>query len=161
MNASKLNEWTGIISNIGVMVGIIFLIVEISQNTRAIESEVIWAHAAVATQIYTSEANNSELASTFRDIGEMSTVDAIALRDSGDPDMFRFAQTYIARVNYWQARFLTQPNAIDRERLKNTIESSVRANVVFDIMSSLQDTLHPGFASFLKDILDDREDSAI
>ena len=155
MNLSKLNEWTGIISNIGVLLGIIFLIIEISQNTRAIESEVIWAHAAVATDIYTSDASNLELASNYQKISDMGAESALELRNAGAPEMFMYGRTQIARVNYWQARYLTQTSDADRGRLRNSIVGGLQSEATIAIMSSVQNTLHPEFSAYLGDIIRD------
>ncbi len=35
MNADKLNDWLGIAANLGVILGIVFLVIEINQSTRA------------------------------------------------------------------------------------------------------------------------------
>ena len=35
MNTEKLNDWLGIAANLGVILGIVFLVIEISQSTKA------------------------------------------------------------------------------------------------------------------------------
>jgi len=32
MNSGKLNDWLGLLANVGVVVGIIFLVLELQQN---------------------------------------------------------------------------------------------------------------------------------
>lgn len=39
MNADNLNKWLSLAANLGVIVGIIFLAIEISQNNEALESQ--------------------------------------------------------------------------------------------------------------------------
>ena len=42
MNSDNLNKWLTLIANLAVVAGIIFLIVEINQNTAAIEQNATW-----------------------------------------------------------------------------------------------------------------------
>ena len=46
MKIDTLNKWLTLAANIGVVIGIAALIIEIKQNTRSIEVEAIWARTA-------------------------------------------------------------------------------------------------------------------
>jgi len=48
MNVDKLNQWLGVGANLGVLVGIVFLIIEINQNTEQAELDA----AALQTSNY-------------------------------------------------------------------------------------------------------------
>lgn len=45
MNVEKLNVWLNLVANLGVIAGIVFLAVEISQNTTAIRAEIYQTRA--------------------------------------------------------------------------------------------------------------------
>ena len=55
MNTEKLNHWLALIANIGVLVGIIFLVIEIRQNTDALYAETNQAiFSGGQAELYTS-----------------------------------------------------------------------------------------------------------
>ena len=41
MSFKRLNQWLTLIANLGVLLGIIFLVIEINQNTEAIRIESV------------------------------------------------------------------------------------------------------------------------
>ena len=47
MNAEKLNSWLGVIANIGVLVGVIFLVVEVRQTTNAVRTNNVQSSLAL------------------------------------------------------------------------------------------------------------------
>ena len=65
MNFEKLNQWTTLIANIGVVVGIVFLAIELRSNTASnrIAIEAVWSSNWV--NINASVAQNLELAITI------------------------------------------------------------------------------------------------
>ena len=42
MNSDKLNKWLTLVANLAVVIGILVLVVEINQNTAAIEQNATW-----------------------------------------------------------------------------------------------------------------------
>jgi len=69
MNAEKLNSWLGVFANIGVVAGIVFLAVEVSQNSSELEQSRAVSTAQATFQLnankndsYLALAQDSELA---------------------------------------------------------------------------------------------------
>jgi hypothetical protein len=72
----RINQWVNLLANIGVLVGIVFLIIEVHQNTRAKNGATMQAFVCAAAE------NNSAL-STSGDLmeivarGDVEGVDAL------------------------------------------------------------------------------------
>ena len=151
MKKSDLNEWLSVLSNAGVLVGIFFLVYEINQNTKAIESEIAWSHAGITTDLYTSESGNPELAELHIRFSSMSINEAELEHVRDDPDFFRYTQMHAARLNYWQARFITETSVQDRARLKATIKNQAAPETIQMIFLRTVEIgmLLPEFGEFL------------
>ncbi len=57
----KMNRWMTLLANIGVLVGIGFLIVEIEQNTRAQNGSTIQAFVTAAAENNTALSTSADL----------------------------------------------------------------------------------------------------
>lgn len=57
MKMSQLNEWLSLLANFGVVIGIAFLIIEISQNTAQLESDARSTRASevISLRLFASE----------------------------------------------------------------------------------------------------------
>ena len=64
MKKSELNEWLSLLANIGVLFGIFILVMEVNQNTRAIDNESSWARVSTANDVLAMHINNSEFTET-------------------------------------------------------------------------------------------------
>ena len=129
MELSKLNGWLSLIANLGVLVGIFVLVIEINQNTRAIDNENSWARVSTANDGYAFLIENEELP-------------ALILKYQGNPNLmeepvtperyrYLFFLEMIARQN--EARFLTDSDSL----------GVIRA-------STLRSLLNPGPRGFYK-----------
>lgn len=79
MNSSKVNEWLTLIANVAVVGGIIFLAIEIRQNTELLRSE---SRQALVTNDVASLAANFQNADVFAKLvsdSEMSAEDQLRL----------------------------------------------------------------------------------
>jgi hypothetical protein len=70
MNVSKLSDWVSIIANLGVLVGIAFLIIEIQQNTAELNAEARATRASEVIALRLWAADNPDVFTT----GECSLV---------------------------------------------------------------------------------------
>jgi len=61
MNVAKLNEWFALVANVGVLIGIAILIIEINQNTRAIETESVAQSTDSVMEVRNLIADNSDI----------------------------------------------------------------------------------------------------
>ena len=62
----KLNTWIALIANVAVLVGIIFLVVEISQNTQALKASAIQASTSTARENISMLIENPSLIEIIR-----------------------------------------------------------------------------------------------
>ncbi len=65
MNAEKLNSWLGVLANIGVLVGIVFLAFEIRQSTEVAISSAELDVSNMQTELHFRLAENPDLARLF------------------------------------------------------------------------------------------------
>ena len=65
MNSEKLNRWLALLANIGVIAGIVFLAVEIQQNTNMTRAQTRDAMTGKLMNWYTSINSSEFTASTF------------------------------------------------------------------------------------------------
>jgi hypothetical protein len=76
LNPEKINQWLSLIANFGVIAGLIFLGLEIQQNTIAVRASAIQESTDVArNQVLTLATNTELLEATMKDLDEMSEID--------------------------------------------------------------------------------------
>jgi hypothetical protein len=75
MTSDSLNRWLTLAANLGVLVGIILLLVELDQNATMMEAQISNERSSQGIDIFMAMADSAEL----------SQIDA-TLRDSGFPD---------------------------------------------------------------------------
>lgn len=75
MNLSKTNEWLSLIANIGVLVGIVFLVLELNQNTAMMQSQTRQAMTENTIDWLLAVGGNRETASAYRSQMILSSAD--------------------------------------------------------------------------------------
>jgi len=77
MNLEKLNQWLTLLANLGVMTGIIFLVVELSQNTQALRANAIQNSTEVGRQQMMMFSQDPDVVriSMTQDLSELSDID--------------------------------------------------------------------------------------
>lgn len=106
----RINQWLSLLANLGVLVGIAFLIVELDQNTRAQNGATMQAFVSAAAE------NNSAL-STSGDLMEIVVRgDAEGMGGLGDVERRRYLSLAIQVFQSWEALYL--------QTLAGTIEES-------------------------------------
>jgi len=91
MNLDRLNQWLILVANVGVLVGIIFLSMEIRQNTLAIRGTAIQTAATLSREQMYVIAQSSELS-------RIAVMGATSPSDLNPVDAFRFS--YVVRT-FW------------------------------------------------------------
>jgi len=71
MNTEKLNSWLGVLANIGVIAGIVFLAFEIRQNTEVAVSSAELEVSNLQTEFHMRLAENPDLARLYR-VGQLN-----------------------------------------------------------------------------------------
>ncbi len=77
MNLDKLNQWLSLVANLGVMVGIIFLVVELSQNTQALNANAIQNSTQIAREYVMMLSQDPDVVriTMTHDLSELSDID--------------------------------------------------------------------------------------
>jgi hypothetical protein len=100
----KINSWLVLAANIGVLIGIAFLVVEINQNTQAQKSATIQSFVEFAAPNNTAIATSVELA-TIADTG-----DTKGLRQLTSIERRRYIHLATNVFNGWEGLYLQYLN---------------------------------------------------
>ena len=94
MDSDRLSRWLTLGANIGVLIGIILLIVELDQNREAVQAQTRADLSQGIVDLMGLVASNDELASIRRriDLGEVATED----------EQYRYDLITRAFVRYWE-----------------------------------------------------------
>lgn len=94
MDSDRLNRWLTLGANIGVLVGIILLIVELDQNREAVQAQTRANLSQGIVDYLGLVAGNAQLASLRRriDSGEEATID----------EQYQYETITRALVRYWE-----------------------------------------------------------
>ena len=94
MDSDRLNRWLTLGANVGVLVGIILLIVELDQNREAVQAQTRTNLSQGIVDYMSLVASNGELASLRRriDLGEEATED----------EQYQYRLITRALVRYWE-----------------------------------------------------------
>ena len=96
MNLDKINTWLSLLANFGVLVGVLFLVLEMQQNSQLMRSQTRDSLAEKNVEWRYAIAGNMETAQLFAD----------GPRIMGDPqfdaEYFALASLYDARLRIWE-----------------------------------------------------------
>jgi len=99
MNLEKVNSWLALIANVGVIVGIVFLALEINQSNRQAQSATYQSRINEIDQSLREFALSEDMINIYLKIDEMGI-------EYLNPTEFLRAQTWeIARMNRMQGQF--------------------------------------------------------
>lgn len=93
MELGKLNRWLTLIANVGVIAGIVFLAVEIRQNSAMIRAQTRTQLAEQVTELFSANMNDQEYADVLMRgnyVGELSAI--------GQYQYFRHRSAWL---HYW------------------------------------------------------------
>jgi hypothetical protein len=123
MKKIDLGQTIAILANVGVITGIVFLAIEISQNTAMIEAQMSQDRAETAMSLAQSLYNSDYLPPILAAIDEGRELSIVEQRRFGD---------YIRAVHRLQDNLLRQ----SREGLLDTeVEESIRLTVQVEVAS--------------------------
>jgi hypothetical protein len=130
MQTSKLNEWLGLSANIGVLLGILILVVEISQNTRATEAQVTWEHNNSVRELYYPIIMDPILSPIATKLRASTESEVAEVASENSPEYAQYSLWYAIQMNMWEARYYTQVSDVERERLRSLIITLSTANEI-------------------------------
>ena len=127
MNLNKLNNWLTLIANIGVLIGIIVVVVELRQNTTAIEYDSYWNRVAAAADLRIPLIESDELARKYL---EYAALGAPGVFSALDPymDVVRNGENGLlaADLNAWDNQL---SRLIEDTELRTQIALQAQADV--------------------------------
>jgi len=129
MNWDAIAAIAELTAAIGVVASLVYLATQIRhsrqqmvQNTKAIESQVAWAHASAVREIYYSRAENPEFNEFVATIKAWDLRRVEELREEGNLEFHRARWVVGTEFGLWHARFFTQPDPEDRAILETHIK---------------------------------------
>lgn len=143
MNAEKISHWVSLIANLGVLVGIIFLIIEINQTNSLMQSEERYNRVLLALAGPDLVVENPHLATALRkrNSGEELSADESQILDA-----------------YWTGNFISWQwswEELDSSDLPVTLfTNSLSKDDVRVSWERQREFLKPGFVKFMEDRLD-------
>lgn len=99
MELSNLNEWLSLVANIGVLLGIVFLILEIQQNTKTIRHQNEQARAEFLASIAESLYNSDHMPPILTKIG---SDEALNVEETMRYSMWMIANCKLQDFNLYQ-----------------------------------------------------------
>ena len=82
MNTSKLADWSEILASIAVVASVLFLLQEVRANTRAVERDAAFTHAAALAEPF------------FQEPGMRSALEKVRLVDGANPTHAAMIERY-------------------------------------------------------------------
>ena len=97
----RLNAWLMLAANAGVLVGVIFLVVEINQNTRALNVQNIWNANAIANELNALLAQDDDLRLAFQ--AALNDPDSVS-----EEDLFKAHFAVRMYFNFFMSQYWTK-----------------------------------------------------
>ena len=136
MNWDAIAAIAELTAAVGVVASLVYLATQIRhsreqmiQNTKAIESQVAWAHASAVREIYYTRAENPEFNDFVMTLKSWDLRRVEELREEHAPEFHRSRWVVGTEFGLWHARFYTQPDAEDRAILETHIKLNGNAPV--------------------------------
>jgi hypothetical protein len=155
MNGEKLNHWVSIIANFGVLLGIVILVVELNQNTTALQTEATWSRMEIASEIQKAHIEG-ELTNLLVKHANLTSEGYQELTYGPESaESIRISEYYGWMLIYFEARFLTLKSDQDRAALRGNILGNMGGQLNRTMYSNpqLHERLRPDFREYLLQII--------
>ncbi len=121
----KLNQWLGLVANFGVVLGIVFLAIEIQQNTRSLDEDRKYAAASA----YQARTDSSMALYNFRDPEVFAKlVEGATYVDLSGPEQQKFrAFIHMAVLSIGNVLYQQELGLIPPDMMANDTEFVLRA----------------------------------
>ena len=143
MDTGKLNSWLTLLANVGVLVGIFFLAIELRQNNELMEAEARFNRVSVAKEAYNIQSTNRELAEIV--------VKARNNEPLTEVEMYRFTSaTMRFLINMeWMYRELP-PDSPERKYTEDQLRRSLSNDLRRQIYLEHVDGFAPEFVAWIR-----------
>lgn len=155
MELDNLNKWLSVLANLGVLIGIVVVVVEINQNTTAIQTDTAWSRAQWVLDYNLPASTESDLAEIEFKFRSLSADEVLALVETPNLELYRMG----LRVNldriYQETRYLTRTSSEERRVQRNQLlrQCSPYRWVLMELMG--YGDLDPDFGNFLQGIIEE------
>ena len=155
MSFKRLNQWLTLIANLGVLLGIIFLVIEINQNTEAIRIESAIAEFSATDAAFGPAAYQSDVTDILVRVGQFIDENGIENFDRFyNTDHRQFQNIVQRRIEYLEFRYIAYPQ--EREQLMALTNELLRQLGFLEIFNYFPyDVTTPGFGQFIKSIIEE------
>ena len=155
MSFKSLNQWLTLIANLGVLLGIIFLVIEINQNTEAIRIESAIAEFSATDAAFGPAAYQSDVTDIVVRVGQFIEENGMQNFDRFyNADHRQFQNIVQRRISYIQFQYIAYPQ--EREQLKTLVNELLRQPGFLEIFNYFPfDVTTPGFGQFIKSIIEE------
>jgi len=152
MNVEPVNRWLTLAANVGVLVGIAFLIVEINQNTQATNSASRDASVAHVLNYFEQGMDNQVIARAYHKYRSGEQIDAFERRQLYNYQYYNFKIFENIHLQYEQGLFSDREWAKYRRIIRRVFDSD---EIALDMWNSRQGNWTEEFEEEVADLLPD------
>ena len=146
MNSKSTSDLLTIVSNLGVLIGLIFLIVEISQNSRIASATAQLELAQDRREIYQYADSMIEIDSKFRRGEEVTDIEGVIA-----------ARLYESRIRSYETQWHFWINGLvdddQFEAYQELLEGTINTPIVLQLWEDAKDIYHPEFVRLVDERL--------
>lgn len=147
MNIDNLNKWFMFVTNLGVLLGIVFLGIEIQQNSDLMKIQISQARAdsifAAQESLYNSEYAIPSLMKTFAD--QQLSIEDSARVESMMRAMHRIQENFLLQI---RAGMLPEASL---ESIRNFLNEIARSQILRDIWNSTEHIYSEDYRNFVNE----------
>ena len=157
MSADQINKWLTLSANVGVVIGLILLIVELKQNSELVRAQIHQARSDNYVAVVVEMADSEYLLPAWEKILDAEgSINPSALETLDSVDRARIRRYAQARMGGYDNMFYQFKHGyIDEEFYHSRIESSIKRMTPLWEELGLSGSMTPGFSAEVKRIKSD------
>ena len=144
LDYEKLNSWLAVLANLGVLIGIFFLAIELRQNNELMEAEARFNRVSASGEAYNIQSTNGELAEIHVKVNKSQPLT--------DVELYRFESSNMRFLINMEWIFREMPeDSTDRKYAERRLASALSNNLRRSIYLKRIDDFDPDFVSWIED----------
>jgi len=144
LDTQKLNSWLTLLANLGVLLGIVFLAIELRQNNELMESEARFNRVSVSKEGYNIQSTNGELAEIIVKVNNNAPLTEV--------ELYRFTMLHMRLLINIEWMFREMPaDSPERKYAERTIEWALSNKLRRQIYLDRTDLFDPEFVIWIED----------
>jgi hypothetical protein len=144
LDYEKLNSWLAVLANLGVLIGIFFLAIELRQNNELMEAEARFNRVSASAEAYNIRSTNGELAEIHVKVNKSQPLT--------DVELYRFESSHMRFLINMEWIFREMPeDSTDRKYAEQRLASTLSNNLRRSIYLKRIDDFDPDFVSWIED----------